>query len=306
MSIMSVLRVLVLCGALAGCAGAQGVPEFQAYSHAFDEFQAVSNAIYDRAAHSERRNKLTALCTDAKKDFPPAGVELRYCRDGAYTSANFDPAQAAYFVADTDPPHMAAQRQLLKVVAAFNTALLAYAEGRALAPVQAELRKTAGELELLVSAVGGTAVPLGAALNVAESAFAALATAGSREAFRTLLLDHYDTVDKALLVMRNGAAGDRPGGASLLFTLMTADLTRAVAGDARKGSPEQALREREDTRLVLSRWVVLLDRVRRALKDARDAVAAEATALDTARGLAVTAGEIRASAEATRRALAGL
>ncbi|NYZ15954.1 hypothetical protein HL658_25720 [Azospirillum sp. RWY-5-1] len=306
MSIKSVLRVLIGCGALAGCAGTQGVPQFQAYSRAFDEFQAVSNALYDRAAHYERRNKLIALCTQARSEFPPAGIEMRYCRDGTYTSRNFNADEAAYFVADVDPPHVAAQRQLLKIVASFNAALLAYAEGRALEPIQAELRKTAGEVELLVSAVGGTAVPVGAALKALESAVGALVSASSREAFRQILLDQYAVVDKALVMVRDGAGADGSGGASLLFTVMTADLTRAIAGDPLKGAPERALREREDTRLVLSRWVILLDRVRRALRESRDVVAADATALDAAGGLAVTAGEIRASAEATRRALAGL
>jgi hypothetical protein len=335
-NIALILALLLMTG---GCAGRAGVEEFGAYSRAFDEAATVTEALLDRVAHAERRIAMEGKCRVAIKDqqIPKALASL--CRDGRYPVAYFDPKDAIYFVESADPPFVAAQRTLVRTIMAYNRALAAYAEGKALAPYQAELERTAGELSLLLRAATGGAPSLVTAVKVVAQIFDPLIRASSEEAFRQLLLAHYPLVDQCLVALRDGraakidhvdeinlgalselapkpsAAGQdvaAQGGAALMFALLTDDLSRQIelAAFGRAQGNSEALAklaaDREKTQKLIAAWSVMIDGIRAALRDAKQAIERPATALSTLRGGTAGLAGLRVSIETAKRALAGV
>ncbi len=285
---------------------------------------------------------MTSRCRTAieKRDIPKALQP--YCRDGSYPVASFDPQDAPYLVESSDPPFAAAQRALVRTILAYNKALAAYAEGRALAPYQAEFERAAGELSLLATVVTGSTLPLSGVVGVFSALVQPLASAASEEAFRKNLPANFGLIDQCLLALRDGrpvstatlspaarealaAVDGQPqsvtvsGGSALMFEVLTDDLSRRIETTAaqyakegtdeakRKAETEERLvAEREKIRVLVAEWVVTLDAVRAALHQAKLAAERPATALSTARSVSTGVMNLRLSAEATKRALAKL
>ncbi|MCW8085275.1 hypothetical protein [Sabulicella glaciei] len=206
----------------------------------------------------------------------------------------FDPARAVYFASDARPPMASATRRALDVVVAYNEGLLALAEGRALSELRGEAARLGSELLALGSVVAGGPVLAGlpAILPLLSTAADRAQQAASRATFREEFLKGFPTVDRILSELRAGAP--------TMFVVLTTPgvdrLRRARLDGADLADRAAVVARHEAYRTALSDWVVLLD-------EARLAMGAVKTALETASNVPGTPGIASAADMAGRAAL---
>lgn len=278
------LRVVSIVLALTGPVGcAQGVAEFGAYTAAFSAQREAADQVLDRVGRAERIlfNRASAGMLG---DFP-----------------DFEPADAAYFVAFGDPPVTGSLRASIGVLERYNIALMALAEGRdaraylaQAAGLSAEMGATGMALAAAqpraAALVGGVVAGFdagSAALAAAQQLIDAALTAASRAEFRDRLIAAAPEMRDLIDALRVAATP--------MFAVMrrAAERTRTLAeggGDV-IDDPEALKRDRA----LIAGWVLLLEQTRAAL----DAAAAAAQAPAAPAG-----GASLAEATATLRALA--
>ena len=249
-----VLGTVVLVLAVA-CTGPEALPQLRAYDAAVQQTSVASGRLLDELSVAERK----LLQDQAGKPGPtaPLGVDEL-----------FDPKKATIFATEADPPLTHAYRRALEVVASYNSALIALAEGRGLETLQADAGRLADELAGIaeLAGIGASAVPgLGATLPALRLAIDEAAKAASRAAFREAFLREYSVVDGILVAMRDGTADVFP----ILTRSNLALLRRARIENAPPGIRAALAARHEAWRAALSDWVVLIDETRAAMAAVR-------------------------------------
>lgn len=247
------LKVVILFAVLlvAGCITRAGVAEYQLYKKTFDESTTVSTALIDRLVVAERSiGQLTSLKSDR------LGVDR-----------NFDPNDAIYFSDDGDPPLAAEYRRAIKTINSYNDIMLAYATGQGFDQVLAKALILSNETTALAGAVTGSSIQL-TTLNVIAGKLAKLAaTERSRAVFQREFKETVPVLINLLDQMRDKTP--------IMFATLTfftrAELADVVDGIER-GDAAKLRKQHAALRVLLSKWVVLLDRQKHALLATQNAI----------------------------------
>ena len=236
-----ILLFAAICALTVGCALQAGLPEFKVYNTAFEESRSASTTIIDMLAVAERKQQQAFL-----KAQHPNGRDKK-----------FWPDQAAYYSELADPPLADVYRRGIDVVAQYNKIMLVYATGQGFDTLQAEVSSLGTESLALVNAaqilgdVAGKASPYVAlAQEIAKLAL----SIRSRAVFREHLIDTAPAVRKLLGSMRDGTRYVFP---RLTYTTTTELNLLRVGGS---GNRAELLKKLDQMRVLLSDWVVLLDR----------------------------------------------
>ena len=290
MSVSRQVFPVVLVLMLAGCAGRAGVEEFRIYSRSVDAVAVASEPIVAQIRIAERHFERERI----REGRMVLGKQDKNARTNGYVE-EFYPEHAVFFTESIDPPYTAAMVYSLATIVSYNRSLLLYADGAALAPLLAELGRVETEAGNALTAIGIATAP---ALATASPALTALREgarlaiqAASREAFRTELLARDEQVHALLDAL---IASSRT-----TFELLTRNnvkVLRRASGDART----QELKKLELKRLMLSEWVIALERAKIMLNKAVVAASTDGDPVAVFAGAADTFAEIRASAARIR------
>ncbi len=234
----------------AGCS--QAVPEYNIYVQAFNAQYEQGDAVLDIVGQAERTVVLRRL--DRRSD-------------------SFDPANAAYYLDNIDPPITASVRSSLKVLKAYNEALAGLANGEAAEILTTRMAALATNISAAGSAAGvalaGPAAAAGADVLVAGTARAidialpilkTAATAASREAFRQQLIDAYPAMRDLIVALRKGTPD--------MFEMIRRSLVTRGSDESRSGRTAEGDRILNKDRQLLAGWVVLMDKTLLALDQA--------------------------------------
>ena len=299
-------RMLVLFAValtVTSCASNRSVAEFQVYRTSFTSTSAAGTAILDRLAVAERK----IFVTDAgipDEAFPPDREE----------QIEFRPDEATYFTNAVDPPGTAAFRRALLAITNYNETLFGLASGQTAEALAGNISRIAtagagvvGEAASVAGvgagAAGGALAStaavgtINAALTALNPLIKAALNAQTREEFRKHLLAEAHTIEKLILITRNGTS-------EVFVTLVRPILDEA--SDKNDGLlTEDQKKEIRGIRELLSNWVIMLDGTLVALK-AGVAAAGQADSAFSIFGLVFSATELEATARATRSNLATL
>lgn len=277
--------ILFLLIGLYGCVSRAGVAEFTAYKSVFDDSAAVTTAIIDQLAVSER-------VVERRVRLEPNSVGI---------DVVFRPDDAAIFSDLADPPLAAQYRRALALVNQYNKLMLGYATGQGFAQLESEIlgfaREAGATAEVITGSanlVQGLSPYLGVLEEMAEFALAAR----SRAVFRERALLYHDDIIGILETMRDGSAE--------IFPNLTYSIKSEIVNAVGEGRPIGPLREKhEKVRVLLSDWVVMMNKNISALNAVK--IAVENPSLSTR--LAGTTAEIielRSVVDGVRKHLAEL
>jgi hypothetical protein len=239
---------ILLVTLAAGCTTQAGLAEFQAYKRTFDEGSAVSTALIDKLAASER-------------------AVMKFARASRDLNKEFKPEDAAYYVEGADPPLAAVYRKAIRSINAYNELLLAYVTGAAGKQLHAQVQLLASELVAFASVTPASSAAFPGLANVASRIVEFAAVQRSRAAFQAefrrtspLVVELIDEMRaKTPTVFKN-------------LTYFTAAKYEDVVDQIEPGNPEQLHQEFEQSRVLLSGWVLLLERQKLALLQTQRAV----------------------------------
>jgi hypothetical protein len=207
--------------------------EFTSYKTAFDESQNVSNQIIDRLATAERLRRKEALT-----------------RKPETLVGKFDPDRAYILASNEDPPLAAAYRKSIKTINEYNEIMYAFAIGdgfdKRLAAFDALLAETLG----LVSVVLKKPLNLRGADKVIRTGIGQYAGFRSRQVFRDKFQETSPIVLELIAVLR----------------AETPAVFRELI--ARNDTDQETL----DERILISDWVVLMDRHAELLRRTQQAI----------------------------------
>jgi hypothetical protein len=285
---MRVVRHVVLvciCAVLTGCVSRAGVAEFAAYKTVFDESAAVTTSIIDQLAAGEREIEQRVRLKPNS-----AGIDL-----------TFRPGDANVFSNLADPPLAAQYRHALALVSRYNILMLGYATGQGFAQTDAELTELAREASATLGAIAGSAqivgglTPfLGALQEISSYALASR----SRAIFRERALAYHDDIVGIIATMRDGSAEMFPN----LTENLKIEILRAISA---KQDTAQLRNKYQAVRVLLSDWVVMMDKNIEALNAVK--VAIQNPSLGTQlSGLTAEKIELRSVTDGVRRHFAEL
>lgn len=268
---------------LSGCSA--GIGEFQYYTQAFDAQLEQGHEALNRVAQAER-----------------IVVQRRLQRGGDI--ADFDPADAAYYLDTGDPPISGAIRGAMVSLKTYNDALGALASGEAASAFSNRIGTLASNLAATAGAFGVAASPAAAipggsaligtgarAIGDALPIIEPLATIASREAFRRQLLSAYPHMQRLLLALRDGTPA--------MFEIIKRSYVQRGSLATASGIPAADLPRLERDRQILAGWVVLMDKTLVAMDTATQAVITGASPADIA-ALTEASIELRILAEKVR------
>lgn len=301
--------------ALAGCTSDRAIPEFKLYLSTYEAtaetvttvLNEFEGAELDRARDQARRFGMTPLrsSTIPAEERPEA---RRVGRERIRLNGGFDDTfhieDSVYFASNAVPPITAAFRRAFAAVGAYNDVVDAYAEGRALDEIRAELGGLAsavgalGETLSLGGAVLANLAPGGGLVSSGLGIIDMALEGGSREAFRQAIIALEPEIDSTLATMR--------GAAPAMFDIITEKRRNAAKDAAAAGNAAEAekhIEAIEKYRVVLSNWVVALTATEEALDEVVAAIRAPDTALSILSDLTATTQNAAAVTEQTRRLL---
>lgn len=249
--------VLIPIGLL-GCA--QGAAEFQLYAKAFDGQYEQAQRVFDAMARAER--------VVVKRNL---------------ASNEFQPALAAYYLDNVDPPVTSSIRNSLRSLKNYNDALAALQNGEA---ANALLNRVGTITTNVVAAIastqvalGGPAAQIGATKLIGDSdsllkavlpILQPLVTAASREAFRQQLVVAYPSMKGLVVTLRDNTP--------VIFALFKRSHQNI---DERRPSKEALLAIEKD-REMLAGWVLLLDQTLITMEAAVTAAMSDASSNELA------------------------
>jgi len=266
-----ILSVLVL----AGCGTTAGVQEFQTYATAFDSVVEASDSVLNEMAAEERAKRIRVI-------------------DGGGISDTLNRSDIPIFAPSADPPFVASVRFAVHAVAELNAVLLAYAEGRALSGLKADVAS------LQEAGIGFSAVETtDAAAKAVNVEIAALGEVldfaggiGSREAFRQELVKAADQINNLLDVVLNQS--------TTAYRTLTSSEFRALRGAT--GDEAAAIRQAIATeREMLAEWLYLIELSQSALNEAVTAAAGAPGQNARLIEAGLIAGDLRARADRIKR-----
>lgn len=261
---------------LQGCAAIPKV-ELRAYATAYAETQVITNGVLDIVVPYER-----AIIRNTARD-PGIGGSASNSRAATILAAAPIAVPApcpgrrgevfcyeirAGYADIGDPPLVGAFRNLSNVVARFNALLVAYADGVSAKLIEQELSGLAVTVTTISSfapAAGTSAAAVFA--NRFNNLVGKIANIAGpiidREQLRSFLLDNYELVDEAIVLMATSSPvlNDNVANGTRTFLLLVRE--------------REALRIRaREIRRLIANWTVLLDDNRRLLRELKIAVEA--------------------------------
>jgi hypothetical protein len=287
MCISVIARQLIPLTFLLLSACTTGIAEFETYDTAYRSQAAEADRVLDRLAAAERSVVRRQFAVDQEKS-------------GRIRA--FDPDEALYYLAISDPPLTGTIRGSVAAVTRYNAALVGLADGSAAEALTARvgagtsaLTQAAGAVTA-VTGVGAVAAPaLQAAISVALPIFQRLANIVDRAEFRRQLVLAYPDIRALLLELRAGSP-------AMFEVIKRSYVERGGLGGGRvEGIPTGDLPRVESDRTLLAGWVVLIDRTILAMDQAVAAVSGDGAPGDVA-GLVEAATEIRSLADIIRAA----
>jgi hypothetical protein len=303
--------IVLIVAVVAGCVSNRAIPEFKLYLSTYAESSATVTAVLDEFEGVELKRardlmQRTGISPLRMGEMPATerGGKLKSGRERIQTNGFdvlFHIEDAVYHAANSTPPITKAFRRAFAAVGAYNTALDAYAEGRALDEVKTELSALGGAIGALGDALGGAAkigsmfAPGGGLVSAGLSIIDNALEAGSKEAFRNALIDLEPTMQQILGEMREAAPA--------MFELMTSTARAAVKDAPNAEARAPKIQEIEKYRAVMSNWVVALDAASDALASVVVAIKTPDTALSLLSDLSLTAANAASVADGTRRLL---
>lgn len=246
--------LIVLTGLffLTGCVTSSGVAEFTTYKSVFDDSAAVTTAIIDQLAVSER-------AVEQRARLHPNSVGI---------DTEFRPGDASVFSDLADPPLAAQYRSALALVNQYNKIMLGYATGQGFAQLEAEifgLAREAGATAEVISGSTSLVQGLTPYLGVLKEISGFALSGRSRAVFRERALLYHDDIIGILKTMRDGSAE--------IFPNLTFNIKRDILTAVGDGRDPQPLREKHrKVRVLLSDWVVMMDKNISALNAVKMAV----------------------------------
>jgi hypothetical protein len=251
--------VLILVTA---CTNRGGVEEFNLYSKAFEQSAATTTAIIDQIAVGEKARRQRA----AHK--PMSGGIDRV----------FVVADAEIFSELTDPPLAAQYKRALRAIEAYNKLMLSFATGQGYSQSQALYKGFLGEAVAvgkafkITTSLAKDAAPIIGALN---EALKFVVAGESRAFFREEALKNHDTIVNLIAVMRDGAP--------TLFKNLTAGIQNDIVNTAATGqSTKKLVKKHDQARVLMSDWVVLMNRNIEALESVKRTIEAPNSGFDVA------------------------
>lgn len=249
-------RLLFVCLllALASCTNRSGIAEFTEYAEAFDDSAATTTAILDQIGAREKRDNQAIALTPGS-----AGIDR-----------NFKVEDAEIFSTLTDPPLVAQYKRAIRAIEAYNKLMLGFATGQGYAQSQGNYRSFLDEIVAVSASFSGNettaltlkATPIIGALNDAVSFGVARE---SRDYFREQSLARLDDMIDLIEVMRDGAPD--------LFAFLTATIEDEIINAiVAKRSTAPLKEQHEQARVLMSDWVVLMNRNIAALNSVKRAV----------------------------------
>lgn len=285
---------------LAGCATTPApVEQIKYFSQAFVAVNAIGQPLLDDLALAERALGRRAAQRRAAAA-PVEGGPPCSSRDAPWVVSPFDATlgfidgfcleDVGYFAELGDPRATAELRGGLRVIERYAEVLSALAEGRNVEQALGEINALQQEVSGLL-ALTGTQAALGPALAALHPLLEDAARQANAAEARRLILDGAPIVSELIKALREAVPA--------MFKVLVAGPRRALDVAA---TSRAAVEQVEARRQVVSRYVVLLDR----LQEAWDATVAAAHHPGGARlaDLVARTAAIRADAEAVRRGMA--
>lgn len=270
---------------LAGCATRSGVAEFQAYDKVFTDSAAVTTSIIDQLAASER-------VLEKKR---------RLRRNSLGIDPTFRAEDATIFSELADPPLAAQYRKAFGVVSRYNKIMLGYATGQGFAELEANIFGLANEASSAVAVISGSA-GLAAGLTPYLGVLREIANLAlehkSRAVFRERALLYHDDIVGILQTMRDGSAQMFP---NLTYSIKNEMLSAIKT----KASIDKLRDKHEQVRVLLSDWVVMMDKNISALDAVKVAIENPSLGVHLS-GAAAEIADLRIMVETVRKHLAAL
>jgi hypothetical protein len=261
--------LLLLLGVLAACA-TPPVQETKQFQQAFTAVDSVGQPILDDLAMAERsqgqviavrraQGKLSNASAGTSRDCNPGWHKIDG-KSGYITG--FCTADAGYFSKIGDPPQTLAFRRALALIGEFAQALTALSDGTSAAAASAQVQQVAQDAGSLAALVGGSVSGAGAAIGPAVNEIAAalaplinrVATIASAQQERDVVIAAAPKVGALILALKNAAPA--------MFNTLTEQAQNQIElTDPPRSSDAAPI---EAYRVVLSDYVVLLDRLDRA------------------------------------------
>ena len=245
---------------MAACSNRSGIEEFNLYSKSFEESAATTTAIIDQIAVGEKERRQRGALK------PGAGGIDR----------NFVVSDADIFSKLTDPPLAAQYKRALRAIEAYNKLMLGFATGQGYSQSQALYKGfldemvAVGQVFKFTTSLATKAAPVIGALNEALE-FAAQGE--SRAFFREQALQNHDAIIGLIEVMRDGAP--------TLFKNLTAGIENDIVNATASGqSTKKLLDKHHQARVLMSDWVVLMNRNIAALNGVKRAIEQPPTGFD--------------------------
>ena len=236
--LISALAVLVFV--LSACTTTVGVAEFQVYKRVFDDSKAVSTALIDQLAASEREiGRISTFNPGAKSGIDPI----------------FVPENAHYYSDQADPPLAKEYRRAIATISTYNELMLAYATGQGFNDIQARAGLLGTEATALLSTAGIAAGQLTVYTQVLRSIAKFALNQRSTAVFRENFKESSDMVLKLLSEMKK----QTPAAFKFVALLIELDIT-AVRGGVAKGDLAKLRTKHEQVRVLYSDWVIMLDK----------------------------------------------
>ncbi|WP_209428278.1 hypothetical protein [Pararhodobacter sp. SW119] len=277
--------LFIIVAALSACSDHRGAEQFVLYSGAFGESATTTTAIIDQISVVENER----LRRQARNP-GPSGVDV-----------TFDVDEASIFSELTDPPLAGQYKRALRTIEAYNKLMLGFATGQGYAQSQALYKAFADEAVGLLAAFSGTVQLSGSVapiVGVLDSITTVVAANQSRRFFRENALEYHPAVIQLLRVMRDGAP--------VLFANLTVGTEDAIVNALAAGqSPAKLIEKHEQARILMSDWVVLMDRNIAALEAMKLAVETQSTSFNVESATA-DLRDFRAAVESIKGGLAKL
>lgn len=272
------------------CNDGAGLAEFRTYASAFERADSASGNILDRLSVAER-NQGRLRIQRQNPQLRRVGID-----------SDFLTANAIYYASSVDPPLTMAYRRAIATVSAYNSTLLAFAQGQGLDALKIEAQRFGTEIGALGAVVGGAPLlaALGPALAALQPAIDEALAAASRAQFREAFIKNYALLDQMLATLSDGTRE--------VYNVLTAEGRRALSEHADGSRPlaeperRRIVAEADAYREALSEWQLMFAQTRTLMAEVDRAMRAPpsltrqvASFTDEAARLNVTASAVKAA-----------
>lgn len=200
---------------------------------------------------------------------------------GPQDQSSFDPDLAAFMVDDALAGHAEQIDRGFAAIESYNTVLVRYVDGDSIETIKPQIGVFAKQATIAANmVVPGISAAIGPAADLLTEVAGALLAVADRAAFRDVVARNSDKI----IAFIDAARDDT----SLMYSAGHNQLNERISAAVRAGRKDEARQlqqQQKDYRLLLARWVLLLD-------DLKEAVTALNTAVTTNRGSAFTAAEL--------------